>query len=174
MTLKTFSVQLQEFIEKTKANGDAVVRSTLLKLDDKLVMRSPVGDASYWQRPAPKGYSGGQFRGAWQLSEYAPNAGAGYDRKASENGGRIDKDGSATIASHGAIIGAAKAGNVYYLYNPLPYAQRLEEGWSHQAPIGMVAVTVVEFKTMVDTAVNEVRQGTSAADFAQGWSTYKL
>ena len=35
------------------------------------------------------------------------------------------------------------AGNVVYLTNNLPYAQRLEyEGWSKQAPAGMVRVNM--------------------------------
>jgi hypothetical protein len=165
MALKSFSVQLQEFIEKTGAKGDLVVRSTLLKLDSKLVDRSPVGDAAYWKHPAPPGYVGGRFRGNWQASLNSPATG---------ETGRIDADGGATLAANAGVISQAKAGGVQYLINNVPYAQRIEEGWSRQAPIGLVAVTVVEFRTMVDNAVNEVRQGTSAADFAQGWSTYKL
>ena len=36
------------------------------------------------------------------------------------------------------------------------------------------ALTVVEFRTIVDNAVNGVRDGTTASEFAQGYSTYKL
>jgi len=165
MALKSFSVQLQEFIEKTKVSGDLVVRGTLFRLDDKLVDRSPVGDADRWKHPAPPGYSGGRFKGAWMVSADSPATG---------ETGRIDKDGDATKEANKGVIAQAKAGGLHYIVNNVPYAQRIEEGWSSIAPIGVVAVTVVEFRTMVDNAVNEVRQGTSAADFAQGWSTYKL
>lgn len=35
-------------------------------------------------------------------------------------------------------------GRVYYLTNSLPYAQRLEHGWSKQAPQGIVSIVAVE------------------------------
>lgn len=161
---KAFSLQIAEFIAKTKADTDTVIRSVLLKMDQKLILRSPVGDASYWQRPAPKGYAGGRFRGAWMLSAGTPSTG---------ETGIIDKDGSATLAAHAGIIATAKAGGVYYMMNNVPYAERIEKGWSRQAPNGLVALTVIEFRTMFDDAINGVRNGTSAADFAQGWETYK-
>ena len=165
MAGKSFSLQIAEFIAKTKANQDLVVRAITMKIDNKLVQRSPVGDAKYWKSKPPPGYTGGRFRANWQLSVGSPTAGVRD---------LIDKDGSATIAAHGSVISAAKAGDVIYLVNNLPYAKRIEQGWSRQAPVGVVALTVVEFRNIVDDAVNGVRAGTSAADFAQGYQTYKL
>jgi hypothetical protein len=171
---KAFSLQIAEFIVKTKADTDTVLRMVLFKIDQRLVMRSPVGDASYWQRPAPKGYSGGRFRGAWVVSEWTPNTSeGGLSRLATKDNWNIDKDGSATLAAHANIIGNAKAGRIYYLMNNVPYSERIEKGWSRQAPNGLVMLTVIEFRTMFDDAINGVRNGTSAADFAQGWETYK-
>lgn len=165
MAAKAFSLQIAEFIAKTKANVDLVVRTTLFKVDGKLVERSPVGDGSYWQRPPPNGYAGGRFRGNWQVSIGSPATGS-LDI--------TDKSGSATLAAHAAVIGMVKAGQVIYLVNNLPYARRIEEGWSRQAPIGVVGLTVVEFRTLFDDAVNGVRAGTSSSDFAQGYQSYKL
>lgn len=48
-----------------------------------------------------------------------------------------------------ATIGTAKIGDSIFIVNNLPYAQRIENGWSMQAPSGMVAVTVAEFKQIV-------------------------
>jgi hypothetical protein len=43
------------------------------------------------------------------------------------------------------------------MINALPYGPRLEyEGWSSQAPAGMVRISVVEFQTFVDKAVMEL------------------
>ena len=50
-----------------------------------------------------------------------------------------------------------KAGHVFYLVNNLPYIRRLEQGWSQQAPAGMVAVTVSEFQQTVARAATEDR-----------------
>jgi hypothetical protein len=159
----TFSADIRAWVEKTKDDADKVVRFALTTLDGKLVQRSPVGDAKYWKNPPPKGYSGGAFRGAWAVAIGSP---------ASGGTGIIDKDGSATIAAHASIIAQAKAGQVQYITNALPYAKRLEQGWSRQAPVGLVALTVVEWNNIVDAAVNGVRAGTSADDFAQGFRTY--
>lgn len=165
MASMSFSMQIAEFIAKTKADTDLVVRAITMKIDNKLVQRSPVGDAKYWKYKPPPGYTGGRFRANWQLSIGSPTAGVRD---------LIDKDGSATIAAHGSVISTAKAGDVIYLVNNLPYARRIEEGWSRQAPVGVVAITVVEFRTIVDNAVNGVRSGTTASELAQGYSTYKL
>lgn len=165
MASMSFSMQIADFIAKTKASQDLVVRAITMKVDNKLVQRSPVGDAKYWKHKPPPGYTGGRFRANWQLSIGSPSAGVRD---------LIDKDGSATMAAHGSTISAAKAGDVIFLVNNLAYAKRIEEGWSGQAPIGVVARTVVEFRTIVDNAVNGVRNGTSATDFAQGYKTYGL
>jgi len=165
MANMSFSMQIAEFIAKTKANQDLVVRDIVFKIDNKIVDRSPVGNAKFWKHAPPPGYVGGRFRANWQLSLGSPATGM-LDA--------VDKDGSATIAAHGAVNKAAKAGDVIYLVNNLPYAKRIEEGWSRQAPVGVVALTVVEFRTIVDNAVNGVRDGTTAGEFAQGYSTYKL
>ena len=159
----TFALQMAAIIEKTKAAPDLVIRAVLMKIDSRLVSRSPVGDATYWKNKPPAGYVGGRFRGAWQMAIGSPSSGTGA----------IDADGSATTAAHAGVVGAAKAGDVIYLTNNLPYAKRIEQGWSRQAPVGLVALTVVEFNTLLDDAVNGVRAGTSASDFAQGWSNFK-
>jgi hypothetical protein len=161
----TFAADIRAWVDKTKDDADKVVRYALATLDGRLVNRSPVGDASYWKHPAPVGYAGGRFKGAWQIAIGSPASGAT---------GIIDKDGKATLAAHTGIIAQAKAGEVQYLTNNMPYAERIEQGHSRQAPIGLVALTVVEWNNIVDAAVNGVRSGTSGADFAQGFESYSL
>lgn len=163
--MSTFSAQINAWIEKTKDDADKIVRYALMTLDGRLVNRSPVGDGTYWQNPPPKGYAGGRFRGNWQVS---------IDSPATGTKDLTDKDGSATIAAHASVINVAKAGQVQYLVNNLPYAKRIEQGWSRQAPVGLVALTVVEWNNIVDAAVNGVQSGTSSEDFAQGFESYKL
>lgn len=161
----TFAMQVAAWIDKVGGDVDKVTRYCLASVDGRLGQRSPVGDASYWIHSPPNGYTGGRFRGNWQMSIGAPAAGV-LDL--------IDKDGRATQAAHAGIVGAAKAGQVFYLMNNLPYANRIEKGWSRQAPVGLVALTVVEWNNIVDAAVNGVRSGTSASDFAQGYQSYAL
>lgn len=159
-----FALQMAAFIAKTKADSDLVVRAVLMKIDGRLINRSPVGDATYWKSKPPKGYVGGRFRGSWQMSIGSPAGGISR---------AIDADGAATLAAHASIAAIAKAGDIIFMINNTAYGKRIEQGWSRQAPVGVVGLTVVEFNTMFDEAVNGVRAGTSASDFAQGWSNFK-
>ena len=100
MAKGSFSMQIAECIAKTKANQHLMVRAITMKIDNKLVQRSPVGDAKYWKHKPPPGYAGGRFRANWQLSIGSLSASVRD---------LIDKDGSATIAAHGSVISTAKA-----------------------------------------------------------------
>ena len=60
-----------------------------------------------------------------------------------------DKSGQATINKVQAASMGVVAGDVIYLTNNLPYAVPLEEGYSKQAPAGMVALTVQDFQSVV-------------------------
>ena len=39
---------------------------------------------------------------------------------------------------------------MYELINPQPYAERLENGWSDQAPLGMLHITLEEAQSIAD------------------------
>lgn len=158
-----FSADIRAWVEKTKDDADKVVRFALGTLDGRLDFRSPVGDAKYWKHKPPAGYAGGAFRRNWQMSVGSPASGVLPG---------VDPSGSVTKGEHAAIIATAKAGSVHYLVNNSPYGPRIEKGWSRQAPVGLVALTVVEWNNIVDAAVNGVRSGTSAEEFAQGFRTY--
>ena len=47
-------------------------------------------------------------------------------------------------------------GTIIYITNSLPYARRLEYGWSKQAPQGMVRLAVQDFKTNVNNAAKSL------------------
>lgn len=42
------------------------------------------------------------------------------------------------------------------VFNPQPYAQRVEEGWSTQAPYGMMRVTILEWPEIVKQLEQEL------------------
>jgi hypothetical protein len=114
----SFSLQIAEFVKTVKAREDLVVRKLGLDILSSVVRMSPVDT--------------GRFRGNWQVGLNAPVAG---------QLARLDKSGAVTIAAGNQILSHASAGGVIYLNNNLPYAQRLEYGWSKQAPSGMVRIT---------------------------------
>lgn len=122
---------------------EATVRKIVIEIGNRLVMRSPVGDASYWQAPPPPGYAGGRFRANWQY-------GFGSAREGEVDA--IDPSGAATI--NGIVAGAltGSAIGVHYITNNLPYAESLESGRSRQAPQGMIGLTELEFPQIIAMA----------------------
>ena len=143
---RQFVVDLTRLVAKAKGNLDLVMRKIVLDLGTGVVMRSPVGDGSLWKSPPPKGYTGGRFRANWQYGEGAVPRGTSP---------AIDRTGATSLARIAAIKPDA-AGKVHYLTNNLPYAMRLETGWSKQAPGGMVALAVREFQSVVAKAAKAV------------------
>ncbi|KFC98521.1 hypothetical protein [Leclercia adecarboxylata] len=100
----------------------------------------------------PPGYTGGRFRGNWQVS---------FDQQASGETGRIDKAGHETIAAGSLVLEQFKVGTTaVYFCNNVPYAYRLEMGHSSQAPGGMVRITAAEFRRFFSEAVSEVKNDT--------------
>lgn len=145
----SFSADITNFAKKANGNADAVVRKTVLDIGTRLVERTPVGDASYWQKPAPPGYVGGHARANWQHSIGAPVV--------SEVPG-TDASGSATTSRILSSIPQKAGGLVHFITNSVPYIEPLEDGHSRQAPNGMVAITAVEFGGIVNTAAAEVNR----------------
>lgn len=140
----TFTLELQRFADKADDAVHGIVGTTVAEIARRLDERSPVGDATYWKSKPPKGYVGGRFRGNWQL---------GVDSVPSGETGRIDPSGSATRGAIIAEIPTDAAGKIYWIANNVPYAQRIEDGHSRQAPAGLVGLTAIEFPSIVDRAV---------------------
>ena len=119
------------------SNADLITRKTVLDIGTRLVERTPVGDANYWKSKPPKGYVGGHARGNWSYSEGSLKT---------KEFKTIDQSGA--ISNNRILLGLSTqaGGKVHFLQNSVPYIQPLEDGWSRQAPNGMVAITVVEFQ----------------------------
>jgi len=140
----SFTLDLQRFAEKCAERADDAVGNIVVRIAAELDKRSPVGDATYWKNPPPAGYIGGHFRANWQLGVGAMPMG--------EIPG-VDRTGEKTLGRIMAEIPEQAAGKVYYIANNAPYAQRLEHGWSRQAPQGLVGLTVTMFQDIVRDAV---------------------
>ena len=96
-----------------------------------------------------KDYVGGRFRGNWQVSFEVGESGV-LDL--------IDPRGTSAKASGTQVIEQFQIGvGSIWMMNNLPYGPRLEyEGWSDQAPAGMVRISVTELQTFVNKAVAEL------------------
>lgn len=147
--MPSFVADLSAFAEKAKGNMDKVVRKVVLDVGTSVVEKSPVGDASFWQSKPPPGYVGGRFRGNWQYT---------FNVIPKGQTDTIDPSGSISIGRISKGLGGkASVAGIHYVSNNLPYAQRLEEGWSYrQAPQGMVMLTVVEFQMLFKRAATKL------------------
>ncbi|MCK6670817.1 hypothetical protein L8S96_02775 [Enterobacter roggenkampii] len=188
---KAFTAAVSAFVDKAKANQEAVVRAVGIRILNQLVMMSPVGNPELWginqtaasynqavynhneaqksdpnnltktgrlkkkarlvdgmDIKAPPGYTGGRFRGNWQVS---------FDAPTTDETGRVDKTGNLTKAAGNYTLSLFKVGmKAVYFCNNVPYAYRLEMGHSSQAPGGMVRITAAEFQRFFEEAVREV------------------
>ena len=91
---------------------------------------------------------GSSVKGNWQYSINSPAQGT-LDR--------LDPNGT---AAHAELVDGAlqfKAGQTAYIVNNLPYAIRLEYGYSDFTPDGMVRVTLERFQDIVEEAIRKHR-----------------
>jgi len=144
-----FSLELKEFSDKTGRNINDVQKAVALDLFGKVIKSTPVGNPSLWKSKPPKGYTGGRLRGNWQAS---------IDKPATGILSKEDKNGNATIGKMSAIVESHKDDGILWLTNNLPYAMRVEYGWSTQAPSGMVRVTIAAFESAINKAIQRVNK----------------
>lgn len=142
-----FSISLEEWAKQAENKADLVVKSALIDIMGRIDMRSPVGQKEIWAAnverasrglaPLPKGYTGGRFRANWQL---------GVNSKPSGTIDAIDKTGESTQAAAISNIPEKVLGNRFFYVNNQPYGPRLENGWSKQAPLGIVGLAILEWQ----------------------------
>jgi len=129
-----FTLDIKNFVEKAKKNPETVARQVSFKLFSAVIKASPVDT--------------GRFRMNWQTAGAVAPSGV-IDE--------TDKGGAAAIGDAASYIFAASDWNEFTLTNNLPYAERLEYGWSNQAPQGFVRVNVARFNTLLEEEAAKVR-----------------
>ena len=83
----------------------------------------------------------GAARNSWYTNLGATNNGEGARGD--------DRGGSGSIKQMQAEVSKAELGGRVLLYNNLPYIERLEDGYSDQAPAGMVKTTLADWPQIV-------------------------
>ncbi|MCK5605394.1 hypothetical protein KAR91_26115 [Candidatus Pacearchaeota archaeon] len=137
----SFSDEIAAFAKKAEGNADIVTRKTVLDIGTRLVNRTPVGDASFWQSKPPPGYTGGHARANWSHSIGKLNK-KEFDV--------IDPSGAASMTRIISSVPVKAGGKDHFIQNSVPYIIPLEDGHSRQAPHGMAAITAVEFQGIVN------------------------
>jgi hypothetical protein len=125
----SFTVSLKKLTDKAGAQADNLVKKIAIDVVSSVVNKSPVDT--------------GRFRGNWQLGVGAVDG---------EINSPESKSGADSINRATNELAGFKSGKTIFISNSLPYAQRLENGYSSQAPQGMVRLTVIEFKRNIRKA----------------------
>lgn len=124
-----FRARFAKRIEKAKGKFELFVTKLAVDIDARLVQKSPVDT--------------GRFKANWVV-------GNGFVNNTTTE--------SLQAASNEPLINSIKVnGQTIYLTNSLPYANRLEYGWSKQAPKGMVRTTLVELQSIARQIGVELR-----------------
>ncbi len=152
-----FSLDLSAYIAKAKKDIELVVQRAVSYVAVELIDLSPVGDASLWKTPPPPDYHGGQFKANWTANVGAASSDVFF--RTIDPTGVVSKSRIHDVLSNNFLMG-----KTIFINNNLPYAQRLEDGWSSQAPSGMVMKTVLRWNVIVDNAVNAVRSGEAGSN----------
>lgn len=129
----TFSLDISRFVQKAKLDTDTVIRKVGADVLRSIVEKSPVDT--------------GRFRANWVVS---------YSDTTEKVLG-LDRSGIDTINKGLRLIQLfnPESGELW-ISNGLPYARRLEYGYSSQAPAGMVRITVRQFQYFVDAAARSL------------------
>jgi hypothetical protein len=141
-----FELKLRQLCDRAGDRGDIAVRKVVLDVGGRLVLRSPRDK--------------GRFASNWFYSEGAPSDGS------TESTAGTEVQGIRAMAKDAA-------GKVHYLVNNSPQAWVIEHGgypnppkkgtgrtingFSTQAPAGVVGLTVIEFQQIVTAAAAEAR-----------------
>lgn len=128
MSQNRWTIPLDRLAAKSSAKLETVVRRVTLELFVRVVNRSPV--------------LSGRFRTNWNVSYGAPDV--SFTESTMQSRADIETRKAMTLP----------VGGVTFLSNGLPYAYRLEHGWSKKAPHGMVRLAVAELDAAVRKAIS--------------------
>lgn len=131
--MSNFALDLRKFAKKAGNNAESAIRKIILSVDYGVIDISPRDK--------------GRFANNWNVSINS------IDKSTTEE---TDKSGELAKARAKSVMLSFKLGDTAYISNSLPYAQRLEDGYSKQAPAGMVKVTLVQYQSFVKKAVKSL------------------
>jgi len=135
----SLTTDLQRIAQSNKAKMVKVAQNSLMRIGGAIVAKSPVDS--------------GRFKNNWMSAYGAPDESTTNSFAKTELG-----------EGRGAVVGRLKAkldlldtGQFFYFTNSLPYAERLEYGWSQQAPGGMVRLSVASWQSIVEDEIRKAK-----------------
>ena len=129
-----FAADLKRLCDAAGDKAELVVRKAALDLGGQMVDRSPVDT--------------GRFKSNWMT---------GIGAMDTSTTTAADPSGQPSRTKLQAQVAGWKPGQTIWITNNLPYAYRLEHGYSKQAPGGMVRLAVQNYAQAVAKAAREVK-----------------
>ncbi|MGK3273558.1 HK97 gp10 family phage protein [Comamonas kerstersii] len=129
-----FATDLAKLCERAGDKAKLVVRKVALDMGGQLIDRSPVDT--------------GRFKNNWVTS---------MGSMSTATGGNADPSAGTARTLLKTQVDGWKPGQTIFITNSLPYAMRLEHGYSKQAPAGMVKLTVQNYAQAVAKAARELK-----------------
>ncbi len=155
-SLMSFSRSIEAFVQKTGVKADLVVQKVALDCFAGVIIRSPVDT--------------GRFRASWRIS--VNQIDLSFEEEGQVESGALETKGQVQSARRTIklarrlqtevgteIAGTIHFGDIVYISNNLPYAEPLENGWSDQAPQGMMKNTFQEVIASFDRDVATILGG---------------
>ena len=127
-----FSSVIKRFAVQTKDKETLVIRKIAIECFRRIILGTPVDS--------------GRARGNWQASTGSP---------ANGETNTLDPTGAMTISAMVSEVAGwtPKDDLPAFITNNLPYIQRLNEGWSKQAPAHFVEQVIADMGGIVEAAV---------------------
>lgn len=129
-----FAADLKRLCDAAGDKAGMVLQRAALDLGGQMLERSPVDT--------------GRFRNNWMASI------GGMDSSTTM---QADVSGARSQAQLRQAVAGWKPGQTIWIVNNLPYAYRLEHGYSRQAPGGMVRLAVQNYAEAVAKAARELK-----------------
>ena len=129
MSNAAFKRDFAKVLQSVGDKADLVVRKTALELQSSMIQKSPVDT--------------GRFKCNWQAGIGSINTTTGDTRDA--------------LGRSATVLQGWKSGQYIYLTNSMPYARRLEFGWSKQSPSGMVRLSVQNLEAYMKKAAESIK-----------------
>lgn len=126
--LDEFAKNMRVLGIRVTENADKAVRTIALAIDQAVVIATPVDT--------------GRARSNWLVSLDSQNEAVTEAYSPGTKGSTGGSNATSAIAQGQAMIGGYKGGSTIYISNNLPYIQRLNDGWSAQAPAGYIEAAV--------------------------------
>jgi len=127
----------KEVVDIIREDAQAICRT--------VIFATPVGRPELWQSPPPRNYTPGHARRNWQINIGSPSG--------RELPGQ-DRIGTATLSNAISKLRAYRRLQPIYIENNVPYINRLNQGWSKQAPPRFVEKAIQVANVRSNTSVD--------------------